>query len=190
MRQTGKAPVPRNDSKATQRSTKSRQSSLLKSAALPAAILTSANFSIIATDERGIIQLFNVGAESMFGYTAKEVVNKIRLSDMHDPEEIIARPKALSLGLATPVAPGCDALSYKPSSGLEDIYELTCIRKDGARFPAVASVTALRNGSGAVTGYLIIGTDNSVRKRSESALKDDTVTAESADRRKPISCSA
>ena len=40
--------------------------------ALQNAILTSANFSIIATDEKGIIQLFNVGAERMLGYMAAE----------------------------------------------------------------------------------------------------------------------
>jgi len=39
-----------------------RQEALLKTGALQNAILTSANFSIIATDEKGIMQLFNVGA--------------------------------------------------------------------------------------------------------------------------------
>ncbi|MES2176633.1 MAG: PAS domain S-box protein [Gemmatimonadota bacterium] len=37
----------------------------------------SANFSSIATDEKGVIQIFNVGAERMFGYTAAEVMNKV-----------------------------------------------------------------------------------------------------------------
>ena len=64
---------------------------LLKAGALQNAILTSANFSIIATDEKGIIQLFNVGAERMLGYTAAEVVNKISPSDIHDPQEVMAR---------------------------------------------------------------------------------------------------
>ncbi|MDO8274218.1 MAG: PAS domain-containing protein, partial [Serpentinimonas sp.] len=45
-----------------------RRSALLKAGALQNAILTSANFSIIATDEKGIIQLFNAGAERMLGY--------------------------------------------------------------------------------------------------------------------------
>ena len=63
-----------------------RQNALLKAGALQNAILTSANFSIIATDEKGIIQLFNVGAERMLGYTAAEVVNRISPSDIHDPQ--------------------------------------------------------------------------------------------------------
>jgi sensor histidine kinase regulating citrate/malate metabolism len=39
-----------------------RQGALMKTGALQHAILTSANFSIIATDEKGIIQFFNTGA--------------------------------------------------------------------------------------------------------------------------------
>src|SRR6187397_2802561 len=90
-----------------------REAALLKTGALQNAILNSANFSIIATDEKGIIQLFNVGAERMLGYTAAEVVNKINPSDIHDPEEVSARAQELSLELATPIAPGFEALAFK-----------------------------------------------------------------------------
>src|SRR6478735_3395294 len=99
-----------------------RQLALLKAGALQNAILTSANFSIIATDEKGIIQLFNIGAERMLGYTAAEVVNKINPSDIHDPQEVAARAQELSLELATPIAPGFEALTFKASRGIEDIY--------------------------------------------------------------------
>ena len=109
------------------------------------AIFNSANFSSIATDEKGVIQLFNVGAERMLGYTAAEVVDKITPADISDPQEVIARAKALSVELATPITPGFEALVFKASRGIEDIYELTYIRKDGSRFPAVVSVTALRD---------------------------------------------
>src|SRR3990167_1512600 len=102
-----------------------RRLALLKAGALQNAILTSANFSIIATDENGIIQLFNVGAERMLGYRADEVVNRIRPSDIHDPEEVAERASALSLELDTPTAPGFEALAFKASRGIEDIYELT-----------------------------------------------------------------
>src|SRR6202790_906343 len=147
-----------------------RQAALLKTGALQNAILTSANFSIIATDEKGIIQLFNVGAERMLGYLAAEVVNKINPSDIHDPQEVMARAQALSLELGTPITPGFEALVFKASRGIEDIYELTYIRKDGSRFPAVVSVTALRDGQYAIIGYLLIGTDNTARKQAEEAL--------------------
>ena len=145
-----------------------RAAALLKTGALQNAILNSANFSSIATDERGVIQLFNVGAERMLGYTAIEVVDKITPADISDPQEVIARAKALRRELATPITPGFEALVFKASRGIEDIYELTYIRKDGSRFPAVVSVTALRDDPGAIIGYLLIGTDNTARKRVEA----------------------
>src|SRR5947209_12444974 len=156
-----------------------RKTALLKAGALQNAILTSANFSIIATDEKGIIQLFNVGAERMLGYTAAEVVNKINPSDIHDPEEVRARAEALSVELATAITPGFEALAFKASRGIEDIYELTYICKDGSRFPAIVSITALRD-NGHIIGYLLIGTDNSARKRVESDLNDAMAAAEKA----------
>jgi len=157
-----------------------RKLALIKTGALQNAILTSANFSIIATDEKGIIQLFNVGAERMLGYLAAEVVNKINPSDIHDPQEVMARAQALSLELATPITAGFEALAYKASRGIEDIYELTYIRKDGGRFPAIISITALRDDYGDVIGYLLIGTDNSVRKQVELELNEAMALAEKA----------
>jgi signal transduction histidine kinase/AmiR/NasT family two-component response regulator len=157
-----------------------RQEALLKTGALQTAILTSANFSIIATDEKGIIQLFNVGAERMLGYQALEVVNKVSPSDMQDPQEVIARAQALSLELATTIAPGFEALAYKASREIEDIYDLTFVRKDGSRLPAIVSITALRDDYGELIGYLLIGTDNSVRKQVELALQAAMAEAEKA----------
>jgi signal transduction histidine kinase/ActR/RegA family two-component response regulator len=157
---------------------------LHKAVALQNAILTSANFSIIATDEKGIIQLFNVGAERMLGYRADEVVNRISPSDIHDPQEVMARAQALSVELATPIAPGFEALAFKASRGIEDSYTLTYIRKDGSRFPAVVSITALRDDDGGIIGYLLIGADDSVRKRVESVLNDAMAAAEKANRAK------
>jgi PAS domain S-box-containing protein len=147
-----------------------REAALLKTGALQNAIFNSANFSSIATDEKGVIQLFNVGAERMLGYAAIEVVDKITPADISDPQEVIARAKALSVELATPITPGFEALVFKASRGIEDIYELTYIRKDGSRFPAVVSVTALRDDRGGIIGYLLIGTDNTARKQAEEAL--------------------
>ena len=143
---------------------------LLKAGALQDAIFHSANFSSIATDEKGVIQIFNVGAERMLGYAATDVLNKITPADISDPHELIARAQALSVELATPIRPGFEALVFKASRGIEDIYELTYIRKDGSRFPAVVSVTALRGDDGEIIGYLLIGTDNSARKRAEEDL--------------------
>ncbi|MEI6335005.1 MAG: PAS domain S-box protein, partial [Methylococcaceae bacterium] len=149
---------------------KQAEEALLQAGALQNAIFNSANFSSIATDAKGVIQIFNVGAENMLGYTADEVMNKITPADISDPQEVIARAEALTVELETPIAPGFDALVFKASRGIEDIYELTYIRKDGSRFPAVVSVTALRDAQNAIIGYLLIGTDNTARKQAEEAL--------------------
>src|SRR5881227_1498502 len=149
---------------------KRAEEALLKAGALQSAIFNSANFSSIATDEKGVIQIFNVGAERMLGYTAAEVVNKITPADISDPQEVITRAKALSVELGTPITPGFEALVFKASRGIEDIYELTYIRKDGSRFGAVVSVTALRDEQDAIIGYLLIGTDNTARQQAEEAL--------------------
>ncbi len=146
------------------------EEALLKAGALQSAIFNSANFSSIATDAKGVIQIFNVGAERMLGYTAADVMNKITPADISDLPELIARATALSAEFATTITPGFEALVFKASRGIEDIYELTYIRKDGSRFPAVVSVTALRDAKGAIIGYLLIGTDNSARKQAEEAL--------------------
>ncbi len=141
---------------------------LLEAGALQSAIFNSANFSSIATDAKGVIQIFNVGAERMLGYGASEVVNKITPADISDPLEVIERAKTLSAELGSDITPGFEALVFKASRGIEDIYELTYIRKDGSRFAAVVSVTALRDEQSVIIGYLLIGTDNTSRKQVEA----------------------
>src|SRR6478609_8401159 len=104
---------------------KRAEEALLEAGALQSAIFNSANFSSIATDEKGVIQIFNVGAERMLGYAAIEVVDRITPADMSDPQEVIARAKALRTELVTTITPGFEALVFKASRGIEDIYELT-----------------------------------------------------------------
>ncbi len=147
---------------------KMRQKTLLINAALQRAIFSSANFSCIATDAKGVVQLFNVGAERMLGYSASEVVDKLTPADISDPQEVIAHAKALSLEFSMPISPGFDALIFKAARGIEDIYELTKVRKNGSRFAALVSVTALRDTQEAIIGYLLIGTDNTERKRAQA----------------------
>src|SRR5258707_480898 len=160
----------RNDNGADSNPELKQAEALLNAGALQSAIFNSANFSSIATDAKGVIQIFNVGAERMLGYTADEVMNKITPADISDPQEVIARAKALSVELGTPITPGFEALEFKTSRRPVDIYELTYFRKDGSRFPAVVSVTALRDAQDAIIGYLLIGTDNTARKQAEEAL--------------------
>lgn len=148
-----------------------RQGRLPRTGALQSAILSSAYFSSIATDAKGVIQIFNAGAARMLGYCAADVLNKITPADISDPQELIERAHALSNELDIEIAPGFEALVFKASRGIEDIYELTYIRKDGSRFPAVVSVTALRDAQDSIIGYLLIGTDNTARKQLADELE-------------------
>ena len=166
---------------------------LLKAGSLQDAIFKSANFSSIATDEKGVIQIFNVGAERMLGYAASDVVNQFTPADISVPQELIARAAALSLEFDTPITSGFEALVFKASLGIEDIYELTYIRKDSSRFPAVVSVTALRDPLDAIIGYLLIGTDNTARKRTleleyASRMKSEFLANMSHELRTPLNC--
>ena len=149
-----------------------REVPLLKAGALQDAIFSSANFSSIATDAQGVIQIFNVGAERMLGYAAGDVVDKLTPADISDAQELIRRAAALSAEFDATISPGFEALVFKASRGIEDIYELTYIRKDGSRFPAMMSVTALRSPTGKVIGFLLIGTDNTARKQVEAEQSD------------------
>jgi signal transduction histidine kinase/ActR/RegA family two-component response regulator len=153
---------------AAEQALREAQQPLLKAGALQDAIFNSPNFSTIATDDQGVIQIFNIGAERMLGYSAADVVNKLTPAGISDAQEIVARASALSLELNCPIAPGFEALVFKASRGIEDIYELTYVRNDGSRFPAVVSVTALRDAQEKVIGYLLIGTDNTARKQVEA----------------------
>ena len=140
----------------------------LKTGILQAAIVNSVSFSSIATDEHGVIQLFNAGAERMLGYAAADVLNRVTPADLSDPQELVQRALALSLEFGITIAPGFEALVYKASRGIEDIYELTYLRPDGCRLPALVSVTALRDSTGLVIGYLLVGTDNTARRLVEA----------------------
>jgi len=143
-----------------------QQVDLLKTGVLQTAILSSANFPILATDAKGVIQIFNVGAERMLGYVHADVVNKMTLADIADPQEVICRARALSAELGVAIAPGFDALVFKAARGIEDTYKLTYIRKDGSRVPALVSVTVLRGAENTIIGYLLLATDNPAGSRA------------------------
>lgn len=132
--------------------------------ALQDAILNSEGISSIATDEKGVIQVFSPGAQRMLGYTEAEVVGKRTPAELSDPVEAAERARALSLQFATAIAPGFETLASKAARGIKDQYGLTWIRKDGSRLPALVSVTALRDPKSEIIGYLMIAADNTAQE--------------------------
>jgi signal transduction histidine kinase/DNA-binding response OmpR family regulator len=159
---------------------------------LQKAILDSVEFAIIATDTAGIIQFFNAGAERLLGYSGADVINKMEPCIFHDPQQMIAHARRLSVEFAIPVTSGVSALAFKASRGIADEYELDYIRKDGGRFPGHVSITALRDDKAEIVGYLNVCTDNSARvalaaaEKEKTRLKDEFVATVSHELRTPL----
>ncbi|WP_262965484.1 PAS domain S-box protein [Methylobacter psychrophilus] len=149
---------------------KAVEQALDKADILKNAIVNSSTFASIATDAKGVIQIFNLGAENMLGYQADEVLNQLTPADFSDHQELLTRAMTLSEEQSAFITPGFEALGYKASRGIEDIYELTYIRKNGSRFPAMVSITALRSSS-IIIGYLLIAIDNTVKKQAEETIR-------------------
>jgi PAS domain S-box-containing protein len=137
---------------------------------LQRAILAHSAYAMIATDEYGIVTLFNPAAEHMLGYAADELVGKQSPAIWHDPAEVAARAMALSTELGRPVAPGFEALVATTRHGGSDEDSWTYVRKDGSRFPVLLSISALRTDDGGINGYLGIATDISQQEQQRRNL--------------------
>ena len=137
---------------------------------LQQAIFDGANYSIVSSDLRGVIQSFNRAAEKMLGYTAEEVIGRMTPVQFHDEDEVNWRAIELSDELHRTVEPGFDVFTTYPKQGRTEEREWTYVRKDGSRLPVMLSVTALRHGGEAITGYLGIASDMTERKRANEQL--------------------
>jgi PAS domain S-box-containing protein len=150
---------------------KQTERSLLRLTNFQRAILDSARVGIISTDLQGIITSFNPGAEQMLGYTAEEVVGQIMPVTFIDHEELTLYTKDISQGLEITLKAGIESLFARASVGQPTEVEWTLIRKDGSRFPALLSVTAIHDEVGGITGFLNIATDITARKRVDAQFR-------------------
>ncbi|MBI3202198.1 MAG: PAS domain S-box protein [Myxococcales bacterium] len=135
-------------------------------------ILDAANFSIISTEPDGTIRSFNRTAERLLGYSAAEVVGKVSPALIHDPREVVDRAAALSRELGRPIEPGFEVFVAKARLGMADESEWTYVRKDGSRFPVLLSVTAIRDGDGALTAFLGVAADLTAKRAAEEAAHE------------------
>lgn len=133
------------------------------------AIVDNAGCAIITTSPDGLITSFNPAAQRMFGYAADEVVGLKRPDFIHDSLELSSSETAL-IGGAT-LAPGFNIPVASDCHGSPSGCEWTCVRSDGSRLPVLLSVTALRSGDGATTGFLGLAVDICERKRTENLLR-------------------
>jgi PAS domain S-box-containing protein len=132
------------------------------------AILENAAYAIISTNPEGVITTFNRAAERMLGYTAAEMEGKQTPWIIHEPTEVAARAAKFSTELGRTIEPGFEVFVAKTRQNLPNEYEWTYVRKDGSRFPVLLSVTALRSGDGAITGFLGVARDITEHKRAEA----------------------
>jgi diguanylate cyclase (GGDEF)-like protein/PAS domain S-box-containing protein len=132
------------------------------------AIFNSAAFAMMATDDKGIIQIFNQGAQRLLGYASDEVVNLLTPADLSSRTVLAQRAADLTAELGISIEPGFDAMVYKAMRGIEDIFELDYQCHDGTTLPVVVSVTALRDARDAIIGYLLISVSNTLRREIEN----------------------
>ncbi len=159
---------------------KESQLALLKLQGFQQAILLNAPHAVIAASTTGIIQHFNPAAERLLGYSAEEMIGKLTPAVFHNAEEVAARAKIFGAELGIELESGFEVFVAKARRNLPNQHEWIYIRKDGTRVPVLLSVTAIRDHTGLITGFLGMATDISVQKKAERSR----LTAEAALREK------
>ncbi|MFA6286589.1 MAG: PAS domain S-box protein [Opitutaceae bacterium] len=138
--------------------------------ALHQTILAGAAISIIATDLDGVIRVFNPAAERMLGYAAADMVGLRTPAHFHDMDEVARRAVELSGEDGVPCAPGFEVLIRRPrETGRPEERAWTYLARDGARIPVHMVISAMRNKSGKLTGYVGMAQNVSAQHASERA---------------------
>jgi len=148
-----------------------RESELRRLSDFQRTILDNAAYGIISATPDGMVTSFNRAAELLLGYTAAEVVGKLDPASWHDAEELARRARRLSEELGETVQPGFEVFTARASRNLPEEREWTFVCKDGRRIPVNLSVTALRDESGQITGFVGLSHDLTERKQAELALQ-------------------
>ena len=136
------------------------------------AVLDSATqIAIIATNMKGTISVFNTGAENLLQYRAEEVIEKATPEIFLLKTELEQHRESIKLTTGRDVR-GHEVFLEYARQGRKEQQEWTYIRKDGTHFPAVLSISALRDPEGVIYGFLCIAMDVTEKKRSEKALAE------------------
>jgi PAS domain S-box-containing protein len=136
------------------------------------AVLDSATrIAIIATNMKGTISVFNTGAENLLQYRAEEVIEKATPEIFLLADELERHRESIRLTTGRDVK-GHEVFLEYARQGRKEQQEWTYVRKDGSRFPAVLSISALRDPEGIIYGFLCIAMDVTEKRRSEKALAE------------------
>ena len=163
---------------------KARTEQLAAINTLQRSILNSASYSVIATNIKGLITVFNPAAEKLLGYKANQVIGIKTPAEFHLDEEIIQKAQKLSEEFNTPVTANFDVFVLKASLNQPDINQWTYIRSNGKHTQVKLSVTPLLNNDGIIVGYLGIAYDLTEQIMHDKALADAKKQAEEASQAK------
>lgn len=115
------------------------------------------DYAIFTLDPTGHVTSWNDGAENIKGYQAREILGR-HFSCFYEPQAVADRWPDQELKIAA------------GQGRMED--EGWRLRKDGTRFWASVVITALRDPSGNLTGFLKITRDLTERRRHEEVLRN------------------
>jgi|CXWL01.1.fsa_nt_gi PAS domain S-box-containing protein len=150
---------------------KHTEEALRQATTVQKALLTHAGYAVIATDPAGLITVFNPAAEQLLGYTAGEMIGKQTPAVFHDRDEIAARAVEFGADLGITITTGFDVFAEKARRNLPNQYEWTYIRKDGRRIPVMLSITALRDSTDTILGYIAMALDLTDRKAADAQFQ-------------------
>lgn len=133
-----------------------------------AAVVQHSDDAIITKTLDGMITTWNPGAETIFGYSAREAVGRpitiiVPPEQQHEEAEILARLRA------------GERVSH---------YETIRRRKNGTLVNVSLSVSPLKDASGRVTGASKIARDITQQKQAEQEIKAQAEALREMDRRK------
>ena len=138
---------------------------------LVAVLEAATQVSMIATDARGTITVFNSGAERLLGYSREEMIGLRTPEHFHDPAEVEAHAALLSAEYGKEIR-GFDAFVERARRGTHEVREWGYLRKDGRRLTVLLAVTVLHSADGQITGFLGVAVDVTERHRVETELRN------------------
>jgi PAS domain S-box-containing protein len=138
---------------------------------LQKAIIDGTENSIISTDMDGFITSFNKNSEELLGYSAAEVIGKVKPSLFLDKQEFYNRSLELSSEFGRPIEPGLEALTIKANMGISERRNWTIVRKNGTTFTASCLLSLMKDAEGKHIGYLIVSSDVTEKIRIENQLQ-------------------
>lgn len=151
---------------------------------LEAILSAASDFSIIATDQFGMVSYFSAGAEKLTGYAATELVQQQSAAILHLNTEIEARAAELSAKYQQPIA-GFKVFVIEAEHKGSESREWHYVRKDSQQVLVSLTVSAIKNAQGQTTGYLGIAKDISERHHNEK-IKNDFISTVSHELRTPL----